>query len=237
MLRVGISCLGNLSLLSTCTQISLIVTQRLHIFDIDRQLTMFSVTQLSPIITHANMYANRFYRHIISLYCRHRQATNFFRLQTTIPYYRSCEHARKTLVSSHNVSLLSTSTGNPTIFSVTQRSPIIAHLDMHANRCYRHTTSSNYRHRQATNYSQRHTTFPYYRSREHPRLFRHTTTSYHRSHHHEVLHQQAINYFRRQTLFPIIAHVNIHANKLFRHTHSPYYRSRQHEALHSQASN
>ena len=37
--------------------------------------------------------------------------------------------------------------------------------------------------------------------------------------------------------FPIIAHVNIHANSFFRQTHSPYYRSRQHEALHSQESN
>jgi hypothetical protein len=153
LLRGGIICLRNLSLLSTCTQISLIVT-RLH-----------------------------------------RQATSYFQSHTTFPYYRSCEHVCKPLLSSHNVSLLSTSTGNqlcsashnfpllslmwtctqtafivtqrliivhinrqPTIFSVTQCFPIIAHANMHANSFSRHTTSPCYRscqhetlHRQASN--------------------------------------------------------------------------------------
>ena len=92
MLRGGISCLGNLSLLSTCMQIPLIVTQRLHIFDIDRQLTIFRFTQRSPIIAYVNMYANRFYRHTTFPYCRHRQATNHVQRHTTFSYYRSCEH-------------------------------------------------------------------------------------------------------------------------------------------------
>ena len=109
MPRGGISCLGNLSLLSTCTQIPLIVTQRLHIFDIDRQLTFFRVTQRSPIIAYVNMYANRFNRHTTFPYCRHRQATNYVQRHTTFSYYRSCEHVCKPLLSSHNVSLLSIS--------------------------------------------------------------------------------------------------------------------------------
>jgi hypothetical protein len=37
--------------------------------------------------------------------------------------------------------------------------------------------------------------------------------------------------------FPIIAHVNMHANSFSHHTTSPCYRSRQHETLHRQASN
>ena len=200
-----------LSLMLTCTQIAFLVTQPLLVIAhvnmehcIVRQATSFSVWHRFPIIAHVKMHANCVYRHIISLHCRHRQATNYFRLQTSFPYYRSCEHACKPLVSSHNVSLLSTSTGNqlfsashnvpllslistctqtavivtkrlliidinrqPTIFSATQRSPIIAHVNKHANS-----------------------------------LFCHTSTSYHRSHHHKALLQQATNYFRRQTLFP-----------------------------------
>ena len=54
-------------------QTAFIATQRLPIVDIDRQPTIFSVTQCFPIIAHVNMHANRIYRHIISLYCRHRQ--------------------------------------------------------------------------------------------------------------------------------------------------------------------
>ena len=76
-------------------QTAFIVTQRFPIVDIDRQPTMFSVTQHSHIIAHVNMYANRFYRHTTSPYCRHRQATNYFQRHTMFPYYRSCEHARK----------------------------------------------------------------------------------------------------------------------------------------------
>ena len=64
-------------------QTSFIVTQRFPIVDIDRQPTMFSVTQHSPIIAHENMKAKSFSRHITSPCYRsrqhetlHRQASN-----------------------------------------------------------------------------------------------------------------------------------------------------------------
>ena len=136
------------SILSTCTQIPLIHTQRLHIFDIDRQLTIFRVTQRSPIIAHVNIYANRFYRHTTYPYCRYRQATNYFQRHTMIPYYRSCEHVCKPLLSSHNVSLLSISTGNQ-LFSAS--------------------------HNDSRKLFSRHTTSPCYRSRQHETLHRHAS--------------------------------------------------------------
>ena len=101
-----------LSLMWTCTQTSGIVTQHFPIVDIDRQPTIFGFSHRFPIIAHVNMHANFWYRHTTFPYCRHRQATNYFQHHTTSPYYRSLEHARKPLLSSHNVFLLSTSTGN-----------------------------------------------------------------------------------------------------------------------------
>ena len=60
-----------------------IVTQRLPIVDIDRQPTIFSVTQCFPIIAHVNMHANSFSHHTTSPCYRsrqhetlHRQASN-----------------------------------------------------------------------------------------------------------------------------------------------------------------
>ena len=76
-------------------QTAFIVTQRFPIVDIDGQPTVFSVTQLSPIIAHVNMYANRFYRHTTSHYSPYQQSANYFQRHTMFPYYRSCEHARK----------------------------------------------------------------------------------------------------------------------------------------------
>ena len=159
------------------------------------QATILRVTQRSPIIAYVNMYANRFYRHTTFPYCRHRQATNYVQRHTTFPYYCSCEHVCKPLLSSHNVSLFSTSTGNQlcsashnfplsslmwtcmqTAFIVTQRLPIV-----------------------------------------------------------DIDRQPTI--FSATQRFPIIAHVNMHANSIFRYTTTSYHRSRQHEALNSQASN
>jgi hypothetical protein len=64
----------------------------------------------------------------------------------------------------------------PIIFCATQRFPIIAHVNMHANSIFRHTTTSYHRshhheavHQQATFYFWRQTLFPYYRSREYSR--------------------------------------------------------------------
>ena len=54
-------------------QTAFIVTQRLPIVDIDRQPTIFSVTQCFPIIAHVNMHANSFSRHTTSPYHRSRQ--------------------------------------------------------------------------------------------------------------------------------------------------------------------
>ena len=142
MLRGGISCLGNLSLLSTCTQIPSIVTQRLHTFDIDRQLTIFRVTQRSPIIAHVNMYANRFYRHTTFPYCRHRQATNYVLLLSLM---RTC--MQTTFIVTQRLPIVDIGR-QPTIFSVTQCFPIIAHVNMHPNSFSRHTTSPCYRSRQ-----------------------------------------------------------------------------------------
>ena len=169
-----------------------------------RQATSFSVWHRFPIIAHVKMHTNRVYRHIISLYCRHRQATNYFRLQTSFPYYRSCEHARKPLVSSHNVSLLSTSTGNQ-LFSASHNVPLLSLTWT----CTQTAVIVTQRlliidiNRQPTIFSatQRFPIIAHVNMHANS-LFRHTTTPYHRSHHHEALHQQATNYFRRQTLFP-----------------------------------
>ena len=83
-------------------QTAFIVTQRLPIVDIDRQPTIFSVTQCFPIIAHVNMHANSFSRHTTSpCYLTrqhetlHRQASNYFRRQTLFPYYRSREYSRE----------------------------------------------------------------------------------------------------------------------------------------------
>ena len=121
-----------LSLMRTCTQIAFLITQPLLVIAhvnmkhcIVRKATSFTVWHRFLIIAHVKMHANRFYRHIISLYCRHRQANNYFRLQTSFPYYRSCEHACKSQVSSHNVSLLSTSTGNH-LFSASHNVPLLS---------------------------------------------------------------------------------------------------------------
>ena len=83
-------------------QTSGIVTQPFPIVDIDRQPTIFSVTQRSPIIAHVSMHANSLFRHTITPYHRshyhealHQQATNYFRRQTLFPHYRSREYSRE----------------------------------------------------------------------------------------------------------------------------------------------
>ena len=104
----------------------------LPIVDIDRQPTISSDTQCFPIIAHVIMHANSFYRHTATPYYRsrhhealHRPATNYFSVFHNVPYYRSSEHAIKLLLSSHNVSLLSTSTGNQ-LFSAQQNVSLLS---------------------------------------------------------------------------------------------------------------
>ena len=169
-----------------------------------REAISFSVKHRFPIIAHVKMHANHFYRHRSFPYCRHRQATNYFRLQTSIPYYRSCEHACKPLVSSHNVSLLSTSTGNQ-LFSVSHNVPLLSLISTCTQTAVivtqrLHIIDIN---RQPTIFSatQRFPIIAHVNMHANS-LFRHTITPYHRSHHHEALHQQATNHFRCQTLFP-----------------------------------
>ena len=160
-----------------------------------RKAISFSVKHRFPNIAHVKMHANHFYRHRSFPYCRHRQATNYFRLQTSIPYYRPREHACKPLVSSHNVSLLLTSTSNQ-LFSASHNVPLLSLISTCTQTAVIVTQ---------------------------------------RLHIIDINRQPTI--FSATQRFPIIAHVNMHANSFSRHTTSPCYRSRQHETLHQQATN
>ena len=232
----------------------LIVTQRLHIFDIDRQPTIFRVTQRLPIIAHVNMHANRCYRHTTFPYCRHRQETNYVHRQTTFPYYRSREHARKPLLSAHNVSLLSTSTGNQlfsaphnvsllsltwictqTAFIVTQRLPIVD-IDRQPFRLRENARKLLLSSHNISSLSTS-TGNQLFLASDIVSLFSLKWTCTQTA---VIVTQRLpivdidrqLNIFSVTQGFPIIAHVNMLANSLFLHTTTSYHRSRHHEALH-----